>query len=458
MGDSLIARLVKQHGAEKVAKMIPPSLRAALPYCWEAIARPEQLEPQGLRDGSVGTWWIQCGRGWGKSRTGKESTRGRVKRRKARAIALVGYDYDDVRRLQIEGPSGLLQVPDDERPLWEPSKRTLTWPQRFAEAGAFPPKATVFSSKVPGGLRGPEFDWFWGDEPAKWAYLEATWSNLKMATRQGAAQGVATTTPRPRSFIRQKILSDPRVLVTRGTTYENRANLAANFFAELAIYEGTRLGRQELLGELLTDTPGALWTLDQIDRLRVTDTPDLERIVIAVDPATTSQKPDEEEGGETSATGSRRKKRPPDETAIIVAGRSSGLRHAYVLDDLSNRDPVGVWAVRVVDAFHEYKADAVVAEVNQGGELVVEALRAVDANLPIVTVHAKRGKVTRAQPVSALYARGKVHHVGGFSQLEDQLATFVEGESDFSPDRMDALVYALIELLLKGGVGGGGWC
>lgn len=444
---SLLQRAVQLHGVKRVWSALTPAQRRGLRYVWPAWARADQLEPEGLWL----TWLILAGRGWGKSRTGGQTTHGRAMSGKAKRIALVGADFDDVRKVMIEGKSGILSIaPPHERPLWEPSKRLLTWPN-----GAV---GECYSGHDPGGLRGPEFDWFWADEIAKWTYLDETWDNLRMATRLGLSQGMVTTTPRPRRKLRELLdqVATGSVFLTRGATYDNRANLSEAFFREIARFEGTRLGRQELLGELLTDTPGSLWTLDRIDRLRVGQSPDMERIVVAIDPATTHV-PKEEGNGETSDPRARRKKKRPDETGIIVAGRGvDGL--FYVLADRScSLSPAG-WARRALKAFNDFKADRIVAETNQGGEMVEETLRAIDSDAPISLVHAKRGKVTRAEPVAALYEQKRARHVGCHRELEDQLTTYVEGESDFSPDRMDAMVYAGIELMLEGGIVSGGWC
>lgn len=324
----------------------------------------------------------------------------------------------------IEGPAGLQATGSPGwRPHYEPSKRRLTWPN-----GA---RATVFSADEPERLRGPQHDFFWADEPAAWRYPEA-WDQLMFGLRLGERpRGIATTTPKPIKIIRD-LLGRPDVAISRGTTYENRANLAPAFFQEvIKRYEGTRLGRQELQGEVLEDVPGALWTWASIDEQRVSKAPpELDRIVVAIDPAV------------TSSDGS-------DETGIVVAARKGD--HAYVLDDLSLRSTPIEWCRKAVGAYRDRLADRIIAEVNNGGDLVESQLRVVDDSVSYEAVHASRGKRKRAEPVAALYEQKRVHHVGSFPELEDQMVTFVPDEqrSGESPDRADALVYALTALLLE---------
>ena len=391
--------------------------RAALASAWPVWARPEQLQPAG----AWRTWLILAGRGWGKSRTGAEWVRAQVKAGLAGRIALVARTASDVRDVIVEGESGILAIsPKDERPTWEPSRRRLTWPN-----GA---QATTYSADEPDQLRGPQHDGAWCDELAAWRYPE-TWDQLRFGLRLGAhPRVVVTTTPRPTKIIRDLIAS-PDTVVTRGRTRDNVANLAPGVVAELERrYAGSRLGRQELDGEVLDDSAGALWRWTWIDAARVAKAPDLRRIVVAVDPATTS--------GEES-----------DETGIVVAGIGYDGR-GYILADESGRYRPEEWARKVASAYHAHKADAVIAESNQGGEMVGAVLRAYgSAGLPVRTVHAKRGKATRAEPVAVLYEQGRVSHVGSLARLEDQLTTWDPGASGASPDRLDALVYAVTDLL-----------
>jgi len=394
---------------------------AALLFDWEFWARPKQLPP----DGGWRVWLILAGRGFGKTRTGAEWVRSLAEAGRARRIALVAETAADARDVMIEGESGLLACcPPWARPRYEPSKRRVTWPN-----GAV---ATSFSADDPDQLRGPQFDAAWVDEVAKWRY-EAAWDNLMLGLRLGAdPRCVATTTPKPRAWL-TRLIADPGTVVTRGGTRENAANLAPAFLDQiLARYAGTRLGRQEIDGELLTEIPGALWTRALIEAARDDPQPpaELARIVVAVDPAV------------TSGTDS-------DETGIVVAGVDVGGGDGgrfRVLEDLSGRLSPDLWARRVVDAFRRHRADAVVCEVNQGGDLVAATLRTVDPALPVRAVRATRGKRLRAEPVAALYEQGRVRHHGAFPALEDQMAGFTGAPGDASPDRLDALVWALTDL------------
>lgn len=363
-----------------------------------------------------------AGRGWGKTRTGAETVAEWVRSGKCRRIALVAPTAADARDVMIEGESGLLNVGQpQERPTYEPSKRRLTWPN-----GAI---ATVFSADKPDRLRGPQHDGAWADEIAAWRYPEA-WDQLMFGLRLGDdPRVVATTTPRPIPLIKELVESDTTHVV-RGSTYDNRANLAPAFFEKIiARYEGTRLGRQELYAEILTDVPGALWNRSMIEIGRVAKPPTtLRRIVVSIDPAASAN--------EDSA-----------ETGIIVAGIGED-GHGYVLEDVSLTASPDKWARQAVSAFYVHGADRIVAEVNNGGDMVEHTLRTVDRTVPYKAVRASRGKEIRAEPVAALYEQGRIHHVGYFGPLEDQLCTWLPGEK--SPDRLDALVWALTELMLGG--------
>lgn len=392
---------------------------------WAEWARDEQLPPEG----SWRVWLLLAGRGFGKTRTGAEWVRARVAAHSARRIALVGATAGDVRNVMVEGESGLLAIGlDSERPVYEPSKSRLTWPN-----GAI---GSLFSADEPDRLRGPQHDFAWCDELAAWRYPQA-WDMLMLGLRLGDdPRAVVTTTPRPTPLIRG-LLSDPKVVVTRGRTIENWRNLAPAFLDQIVRrYEGTRLGRQELDGELLDDVPGALWSRATIEAARVTAVPELARIVVAIDPAATS-------GAEA------------DETGIVVAGIAAGTGSApsaYVLADLSGRFSPPEWARVAIAAYQHHGADRIVAEVNNGGEMVEATLRIIDPNVPFSAVRASRGKVARAEPVAALYEQGRVRHLGAFPQLEDQMcgftANFDRQNAGYSPDRIDALVWALSALLL----------
>jgi predicted phage terminase large subunit-like protein len=405
--------------------------KLALKYLWRWWARPSQLPPPGNWRG----WLVMTGRGWGKTRTGAEWVRMKVETGQARSIALVNDTGDDTRKVMVFGPAGLMSIcPPWNRPTFSHSDQQLTWPN-----GAV---AHLYSAEAPEKLRGPEHDLAWCDEPGKWRNLRKTdvqgataWDNLMMGLRVGTnPQWLATSTPRPISLFRD-LVKRSSVTITRGTTYENRANLSDEWFADtLTPYEGTRLGRQELEGELLWDVPGALWAraLFEAEGFRCQRRHDAEddsfaRVVIAVDPAGTAH--------ETS-----------DETGIVVAGRGRNGR-GYVLGDYSGRMRPQEWIERVVGAFYAHRADAVVAEVNMGWDLVAHSIRTYDARVPVVEVAAKRGKALRAQPVAALYEQGRVSHCASLPQLEDQMGTWNPDAED-SPDRLDACVYALTHLML----------
>ena len=379
------------------------------------IARLEQLAP----DGDWSTWLYMAGRGSGKTRAGAEWVHEQIAAG-CRRIALVGATAADVRDVMVEGESGILTTArPGARPDYEPSRRRLTWPN-----GAI---ATTYSAEEPERLRGPQHDGAWADELGAWKY-EAAWDMLMLGLRLGAdPRALVTTTPRPTKLVRS-LLSDASTVVTRGSTYDNRDNLAPSFFESIITrYEGTRMGRQELMGELVDDVPGALWTLSMLDGLRVQAAPDLARVIVAVDPAVTS-------GTES------------DETGIVVVGIGAD-GHGYVLADRSCRMSPDGWARRAAQAYHEYEADRLIVEDNQGGEMVAFLLGTVDATVPIKRIRASRGKRLRAEPVAALYEQGRVRHVGVYPDLEDQMASFT-GDGGEHDDRVDALVHALTEAML----------
>ena len=394
--------------------------RRALMYDWSVWRRAKQRTP----DGDWRVWLILAGRGFGKTRTGAEFIREQVLSGRAARIALVGATAADVRDTMIEGASGLLSVfPPGQRPTYEPSKRRVTF-----HNGAI---AVAYSADEPDRLRGPNHDLAWADELAAWRYMDA-WDQLMLGLRLGDhPRVVVTTTPRPIPLIR-RLAADKtgKVQLTTGSTYENAGNLSQDFIDEMRRrYEGTRLGRQELEAQIIDDVDGALWERDRIDADRVHTPPPMRRIVVAVDPAVTS--------GEDS-----------NETGIIVAGADSD-GHGYVLDDRTLRASPNDWAAAAVAAYHTHNADVIVAEANQGGDLVQAIIRSIDQRVPVRLVRASRGKRTRAEPVAALYEQHKVHHVGFFTMLEDQLCSWVPDVSS-SPDRLDALVWAFTELLVDG--------
>ena len=388
---------------------------------WRFWSRPDQRAPTG----SWRIWLILAGRGYGKTRCGAEWVLEQV-RRGSRRIALVGETKADVRDVMVEGESGILACSGNQRPLYEPSKRRLTW-----RNGAM---ATCYSGDEPDQLRGPQHDGAWLDELAMYLYAEETWSNLDLGLRLGDdPQAVVTTTPRPIPIIRE-LVNDKRATITRGSTYDNLPNLAESFASRIIErYEGTRLGRQELHAEILDDIPGALWQRDDIDAHRRANPPaSCERIVVGIDPAVTS--------GEEA-----------DETGIVVAAVADG--HGYVLEDLSGHYTPSEWASEALKAYYRHNADRIVAEVNQGGEMVEHTIRTLDRNASFRAVRASRGKIRRAEPIAALYEQHRVHHCGMFPALEDQLCTYTPDPAD-SPDRLDALVWALTDTML--GVHDGG--
>ena len=383
----------------------------------ELNARPNQIAP----DGNWTTWLILAGRGFGKTRTGAEWIRERVESGLSKRIALIGKTPADVRDVMIEGESGLLNIsPPYNMPTYEPSKRRLTW-----DNGAI---AQTFSSYEPDQLRGSQFDTAWADEMASWEYPEETWDNLMFALRLGEKPQVCvTTTPRPLQLLIN--LRDAKTTVlTIGTSYDNRENLNQQFFDSiLSKYKNTRLGMQEIYAEILEESDNAMWKREWLDEGRLEVGPgDLERVVVAIDPAVTSKK--------TS-----------DETGIIVAGKDSEGKF-YVLNDSSARYTPSAWSEKAIMLYNQYECDKIIAEVNNGGQLVEHTLRTQSENVPYKSVHASRGKRTRAEPIASLYEQGKVHHVGNLERLENQLCNWEANSGDPSPDRLDALVWALSEL------------
>jgi predicted phage terminase large subunit-like protein len=388
---------------------------------WDWHARDAQRAPEG----NWRTWLILAGRGFGKTRAGAEWVRGKAERNGRLRIALVGATIAEARAVMVEGVSGLLTIaPPRNRPTFEPSLKRLTW-----RNGA---QAFLYSAAEPEGLRGAEHHLAWADEIAKWPNGLETWDNLAMGLRLGARPlTVATTTPRPVPLVR-RLLGEAGVAVTRGRMADNAAHLPQEFLAAMQEnYAGTRIGRQELDGELIEEIEGALWTRAMIEERRVRSAPELRRVVVAVDPPA---------GREGDACG------------IVVVGLGADGA-AYVIEDATalRMGPEG-WARAVTAAAERHQADRVIAEANNGGAMVESVLRAVQAALPLRLVHASRGKVARAEPVAALYEAGKAFHAGGFPELEDQLCGMIAGGSyegpGRSPDRADALVWAMSELML----------
>ena len=380
---------------------------------WTTVsARPTQLPP----DGNWLTWLVLAGRGFGKTRLGAEWLAWKAVRNNGTRWAIVAPTFSDARDTCVEGESGI-------KAILERYGYLAKWNRSLGEIeltnGS---RIKLFSADEPERLRGPQHHGAWCDELAAWRYDEA-WDQLAFGLRLGQnPQTVVTTTPKPIPLVR-KLLDREGVTVTRGSTFDNAANLSPAALAELkARYEGTRLGRQELYGEVLNDVEGALFTYAMLEGTRVSELPDTpQQIVVAIDPAVTS--------GATS-----------DETGIITAARIGD--QFYILADRTLRDTPDAWARTAVDEYHQRKANYVVAEVNQGGDLIKQVIATVDANVPVKTINATRGKWLRAEPVAALWEQGRVHLVGSFPTLEDQMVSWTPADPK-SPDRLDALVHAV---------------
>ena len=419
--DEEVADLLKQLGPKKAAE---------LQHDWGFWARPEQLEPEGKWN----TWVALAGRGWGKTRAGAEWVRHRI-RSGDKIVHCVAPTKGDVRRVMVEGDSGLLNVcwEGDATyrgkhlgfPIWSPTNNSITW-----ENGA---KAVFFSAEDPERLRGPQAYSAWCDELCAWRNAQDTWDMMMFGLRLGKHPKVfVTTTPKTTKLIRN-ILEDEKTVVSKGSTYDNSANLADTFLdAVRKTYEGTRLGRQELYAEILDEASGALWSRQQLAKCEISkdEIPPLNRIVVSIDPAVTSNQ-------------------ESDMTGLVVAGVDvNGI--AYVLEDHTDRYTPQQWAAKAVQLYRDHMADRIVAERNQGGDMVRHTLHTEDETLPIKLVHASRGKMARAEPVSALYEQGKVKHVRGLNDLEDQMVQWEPLGSIGSPDRLDALVWAITDLSLNG--------
>lgn len=494
MGESLLARKTREVGGpEELVRQLGPGKVLELTRTWRAVARPEQLEPEGDWD----TWFIKAGRFWGKTRTGAEWTH-ELARKAARwiqegtlraeqaEIHIVGPTAADVRDVMVRGPAGILACSSPAFPAtYTPGARRIDWP-----CGVY---ALLFSGEAPDRLRGPQGIGAWCDELPAWQYPEECWDNLQFGLRLGPdPRTCCTTTPRATAFVKE-LLKAAGTHVTHGRSKDNSANVAAKALKRLYDkYGGTRLGRQELDGDVLDDNPNALWALVDIDRLRVRlpagypipqvlvnagwdeppedslsgadgvaaiirDLPrraawarltlaangvDLDRVVVACDPS-----------GSDNANS--------DECGIVVAGagmcrcRGEPQRHGFVLADLSGTYSPSGWGALLVASYRAFAANRIVAEINYGGQLVEANLRAADggANLPYSGVHVKKGKALRAEPVSALTEQGKAHHVGSFAKLEDELTGWDPLDATAkSPNRLDAMVFGLTELLIEGGV------
>lgn len=403
---------------------------AALQYDWRFWARPGQTPPQW--DWRV--WFLKGGRGSGKTWVGANQMNEWAKLHQR--LALIGRTAADVRDTMIEGDSGIIPMsPPWFMPKYEPAKRRVIWPN-----GAF---ALCFTADEPNLLRGPQFEKAWCDELAAWRKLQEAWNNLMFGLRLGRnPQCIVTTTPRPLDTLK-KILALKTTHTTTESTFANVDNLAEQWADEIiSMYAGTRLGRQELSGEVLDDNPNALWSMAILDKYRVAEHPPLDIVVVAVDPSVSDQ--EEKDKDKHLALDKLA------ECGIVVGGRKGKKfdprSHSYVLDDMTIQGKPEVWAAQVVHAYHEHKADKVVAEANNGGALVRAVIQAIDPDIPVELVHAARGKKTRAEPVSTLYEAGRVHHVGSFMELEQQQCEWEPGMK--SPDRLDADVWLITDLML----------
>ena len=393
------------------------AVQAQARYRWDVWARPNQIEPEGDHR----YWLVLAGRGFGKTRAGVEWVRSQIENGSSSRAIVIAPTSADCRDTIVDGPSGFLNVcPPWNRPLYEPSKRRLTW-----DNGAI---VSLYSAEEPDRLRGVNCDLMLADELAAWTHSE-TWDMAMFALRIGVnPRAMITTTPRPTRLIKN-LVENTSTVVTRGSTYDNKANLAPQFLdAILKKYDGTRMGRQEIYAEVLEDVEGAILSLDQLISLRVEEADDPQRIVVGVDPAIST--------GENA-----------DKTGIVVTSRGKD-GHLYALADRSCRLGPAGWAKKVVDAFHEFQADLIVAEKNQGGAMVEHTIRSLDADVPIKLVHATRGKHVRAEPILAMFEQGKAHTMKGMDELESQLSSFTpQGyESDGSPDSADAFIWASTEL------------
>jgi len=428
--------------AKEVLSKLSVKQAKELKYDWQFWGRPEQMAPT-AKDWNV--WFINAGRGFGKTRAGVEWVREQVKLGHKR-IAAVASTNSDIERVMVKGESGFLNCcyegdktyKGEEMgfPEWSPTKRSLVWAN-----GA---KVEFYSAEEPERLRGPQFSAAWCDELAAWNKDQGTWDMLQFCLRLGKHPRICvTTTPKPTKLVRTILKGaqgdDPKVVITSGSTFDNSANLAGTYLeAVKAQYEGTRLGKQELYAEVLEEAEGALWTTETLDECQIAreDLPTLNRIVVALDPAVTSNA-------------------ESDMTGIIVAGVDVN-GYGYILGDYTDKLSPQGWANKAIELYHKYEADRIVAEVNQGGDMVKQTIHGEDDTIPYKAVRASRGKYARAEPISALYERGLVKHVrnpedgANLNELETQMRTWEPLGSIGSPDRLDAMVWALTDLMMNG--------
>jgi phage terminase large subunit-like protein len=421
---------------------LSPEAIAELRWKWDFWARPNQLEPGPvtLPDGRQvdwSTWLVMAGRGFGKTRMGSEWVRSIAEKYPGCQIALVAETAADARDVMILGESGIIKCdPNLSEDSWSPTNRRLRWPNGT--------QAWVYNATQPDQLRGPQHHFAWVDELAKFQYMQATWDQLMFGLRLGEnPKTLVTTTPRPLPLIKKLVAQEAsgKVYVTRGATLDNKDNLAKSAVEEMYdTYAGTRLGRQELNGEILEDMPGALWNMEIISDARLTEESapsQFERIYVAVDPAASSND-------------------KSDENGIVVVGLArdkDGYARGYLLEDGSLKGTPQDWASKAVKLYRKYEADKIIAEKNNGGEMVEHTIKSVDRSVPVELVHASRGKMVRAEPISTLYEQGRIHHVGIFPLLEDQMCSFtidnIRNDNTGSPDRVDALVWGFTKLFDK---------
>ncbi len=419
------------HLQEKALNLVPDDELETFEYSWrDFLGRPSQLLPgtpgAAIQRDDWLLWLILAGRGFGKTRTGAETVKEWAQDPNER-ILMIAPVAADVREVMIEGPGGLMSCyPEGARPSYNPSRHLVTFP-----SGAI---GITRSADEPERLRGPQFTKFWADELCAWRFLEDAWNQIMFGFRLKTKnlRGIITTTPKPVKVLKA-LKADPSTVVTVGSSYENRSNLDDVYFQKVIVpYEGTRLGRQEINAEILDDNPGALWTRNLIDAYKIQFKEirwDLiTRIVVAIDPAVTSNE-------------------ESDWTGIVVVGLTVSQHVIVFADESCKESPIG-WARAAVAAYKRWNANLVVGEVNNGGDLVASNVHSVDPNIPFRSVRASRGKMIRAEPVSSLYEQGRVHHVGSFPQLEDQMCDYIPSSGEKSPDRMDALVWGITELLI----------
>jgi len=420
----------------KLLNQLTESEAESLYYDWSFWARPDQRLPEGLGKDGKFIWMVLTGRGWGKTRTATETTIDAVNRG-YKYLSLVGATAEEVRDVMIEGESGLLaHSPPWNKPEYIPSLKTIIW-----KNGA---RANIYYGTEPEKSRGAQSDFVWMDELCKYKYPEDTYDNLMFGCRLGKNPIVMiTTTPKPTKLIKQ-ISKDDRCIITRGSTKDNFRNLAPVFISSIVRkYEGTRLGRQELNGEILDDNPNALWNrAKDIDahRIKPEDMPVLKRIVVSVDPSGSSSETSDECGIISCGVGAAPK---------LPGVMNSDLTHFYIVDDASLRGKPLQWGQEVVDRYNSLRADRIVAEINYGGEMVESNIKTIDKNVPYSSVWASRSKYIRAEPISTLYEQGRVHHVGFYPELEDELSEWTPGAK--SPNRLDAMVWGVTFLVENDG-------